>query len=152
MSLQQKITDALKESLKAGRAFETGVFRFLLSSLHNREIEKKGKGLEPTLSDEDVLKVLSRESKKRKEAIEAYAKGGREDLVKKETEELAIIKRYLPQELGGEEIQKVVESVIERTGAASAKDFGRVMGETMKELRGRADAAVVSELIKQKLQ
>ena len=150
--LYQEISDDLKESLKAGRAFEAGVFRFLLSSLHNREIEKKGKGLEPTLSDEEVIEVLSREAKKRKEAIEAYTKGSREDLVKKETEELRMIKRYLPQELGEIEIKKVVESVIGRIGAVSAKDFGRAMGEVMKELRGRADAAVVSELIRQKLQ
>ena len=150
--LHQKINDDLRESLKAGRAFEAGVFRFLLSSLHNREIEKKGKGLEPTLSDEEVIEVLSREAKKRKEAIEAYTKGSREDLVKKETEELRMIKRYLPQELGEIEIKKVVESVIGRIGAVSAKDFGRAMGEVMKELRGRADAAVVSELIRQKLQ
>ncbi len=150
--LYQEISDDLKESLKAGRAFEAGVFRFLLSSLHNREIEKRGKGLEPTLSDEEVIEVLSREAKKRKEAIEAYTKGGRNDLVKKETEELTIIKRYLPRELGETDIKKVVESVIGRTGATSAKDFGLVMKEAMKELRGRADAAIVSELVRQKLQ
>ena len=150
--LHQKINDDLRGALKVGRAFEAGVFRFLLSSLHNREIEKKGKGLEPTLSDEEVIEVLSREAKKRKEAIEAYTKGSREDLVKKETEELRMIKRYLPQELGEIEIKNVVESVIGRIGAVSAKDFGRAMGEVMKELRGRADAAVVSELIRQKLQ
>lgn len=150
--LYQEIVNDLKESLKAGRAFEAGVFRFLLSSLHNREIEKKGKGLEPTLSDEEVIEVLSREAKKRKESIEAYTKGGRNDLVKKETEELAIIKRYLPRELGEADIKKVVESVIGRTGAASAKDFGLVMKEAMKELKGRADAVIVSELVRQKLQ
>ena len=152
MSLHEKINVDLKEALRASRSFEVGVFRFLLSSLHNKEIEKKGKGLEPLLSDEDTIEVLSREAKKRKEAIEAYTKGGREDLADKETAELEIIRRYLPREMGIEEIKKIVEAVIGRTGAEGAKDFGRVMGEAMKELKGRADASAVSELIKQKLQ
>ena len=73
--LHQKIVDDLKGAMKAGQEFEVGVFRFLLASLHNKEIEKKGKGLESTLSDDEAIEVLTRESKKRKEAIEAYKKG-----------------------------------------------------------------------------
>jgi len=149
--LYQKITEDLKTAMKAGKEFEAGVLRFLLSSLHNKEIEKKGKGLEPTLSDEEVIEVLSREAKKRKEAIEIYIKGGRNDLVEKETKELEIIKQYLPEQLSEEEIEKIVVATIEKIGAKDIKDLGRVMGEVMKELKGKADAKLVSEIVKKRI-
>ena len=161
--LHQKISDNLKEAMKAGQEFEVGVFRMLLSALHNKEIEKKGKGLEPALSDEDAIEVLSKEAKKRKEAIEAYTKGNRDDLVQKETEELEIIKKYLPEQLNREEVERIVTAVIEKLGAKprnvhrdalrgkEIKDFGRVMAEAMKELKGKADASLVSELVKNNL-
>lgn len=149
--LHQKITIDLKVALKSGDSFRTNTLRFLLSSLHNKEIEKKGKGLEPTLSDDEVIEVLSREAKKRKEAIEAYKKGNRTDLAQKETKELEIIEKYLPEQLTEEEIEKIVKTAIEKTGAKDVKDFGRLMGEAMKELKGKADAILVGEMIKNKL-
>ena len=152
MSLHQKISDNLKEAMKAGQEFEVGVFRFLLSALHNKEIEKKGKGLEPVLSDSEVIEVLIKEAKKRKESIEAYTKGARSDLAEKETKELEIIKKYLPEQLGEEEIEKIVKAAIEKTGAKEIKDFGKVMAEAMKELRGKADASLVSEITKKNLE
>jgi hypothetical protein len=151
MSLHQKISDNLKEAMKAGQEFEVGVFRFLLASLHNKEIEKKGKGLEPTLSDDEVIEVLIKEAKKRKESIEAYTKGARSDLAEKEKKELEIIKKYLPEQLGEEEIEKIVKAAIEKTGVKEVKDFGKVMAEAMKELKGKADASVVNEIIKKRL-
>jgi uncharacterized protein YqeY len=151
MSLKEKLNGDLKEAMKAGQEFEVGVFRFLLSSLHNKEIEKKGKGLEPELSDEEVVEVLIREAKKRKESIEAYSKGNRGDLAEKETKELEIIKNYLPEELSGEEIEKVVKAAIEKTGAREVKDFGKVMAEAMRELKGKADASIISEVVKKNL-
>lgn len=149
--LHQKITIDLKVALKSGDSFRTNTLRFLLSSLHNKEIEKKGKGLEPTLSDDEVIEVLSREAKKRKEAIEAYKKGNRTDLAQKETKELEIIEKYLPEQLTEEEIEKIVKTAIEKTGAKDVKDFGRLMGEAMKELKGKADTILVGEMIKNKL-
>lgn len=134
--------------MKAGNTFELGVLRMVSAALHNKEIEKKGKGLEPALSDDEVIEVLSREAKKRKEAIEAYIKGNRDDLAQKETKELEIIKKYLPEQLGEEEIEKIVKAAIEKTGAKEVKDFGKVMAEAMKELKGKADASVVSEIVK----
>jgi len=161
--LRQKITDDLKSAMKAGKEFEVGVLRFLLSALHNKEIEKKSRGLEPNLSDEEMIEILSREAKKRKEAIEIYTKGGRNDLVEKETKELEIIKQYLPEQLSEEEIEKIVLATIEKIGAKDIKDpegkpsvsygasLGRVMGEVMKELKGKADASLVSKIIKKHL-
>lgn len=149
--LQQKITEDLKIAMKAGRDFELGVLRMLSAAFHNKEIEKKGKGLEPVLSDDEMIEVLIKEAKKRKESIEAYTKGNRSDLAEKETKELEIIKKYLPEEMAVEEIEKVVRAAIEKTGAKTEKEFGLVMKEAMKDLKGKADASSVSEIIKKSL-
>ena len=149
--LHQKIVDDLKGAMKAGQEFEVGVFRFLLASLHNKEIEKKGKGLESTLSDDEAIEVLSREAKKRKEAIEAYEKGNRTDLAQKETKELEIIEKYLPEQLSEEEIEKIITAAIKKTGAVTVKDFGKVMGVCMKKLSGKADGSSVNKIVKEEM-
>jgi len=149
--LHQKISDNLKETMKAGQKFEVGVLRMLLSVLHNKEIEKKGRGLEPALLDDEAIEVLSREAKKRKEAVEIYQKAGRRDLAEKEARELEIVKKYLPEQLSGEKIKKIVAAAVEKTGAKNIKDFGKAMGEAMKELKGRAEASIVSEAVKKLL-
>ena len=151
MSLQEKIADDLKDAMKIGESVKVLTLRLVNSSLHNREIEKKGKGKEPSLTEEEVIEVLTREAKKRRESIEMYLKGNRKDLAKKEEEELKIISGYLPAQLSQEEIEKVVQGVILRTGAKEPKDFGRVMGEAMQELKGKAEGGAVGEIIKNKL-
>lgn len=149
--LNQKIESDLKGALKSGDNFKLGVLRLLSSALHNRSIEKKGKGLDPVLNDEEVLEVLAKEAKKRKEAATIYEQGGRADLAQKENEEWEIIKDYLPEEAPAEEIDKVISDTISRLGGNSAKDFGRVMAEVMKQLKGRADAGAVSQSVRKKL-
>ncbi|MDP3015278.1 MAG: GatB/YqeY domain-containing protein [bacterium] len=149
--LHQKLADDLKNAMKSGGSFQVGVLRMLLSAIHNKEIEKKGKGQEPVLSDDEIADVLFKESKKRKEATEIYSKAGRADLSEKEIKELEIIKKYLPEQLGEEEIEKAVKAAIEKVGAKDIKDFGKVMAEAMKELKGRADASSVSEMVKKNL-
>lgn len=151
MALYQKIADDLKNAMKSGDDFQVGVLRLLLSSFRNKEIEKKSKGLEPDLSEEEIVEVLSKEAKKRREAVELYGKAEREDLASKERKELEIIQKYLPAQLSEEEIGKSVRLAIERTGAKDIKDFGRAMAEAMKELKGRADAKTVSEIVKRNL-
>lgn len=146
--LNQKITDDLKESMKAGKEFETGVLRMLLSSLHNKEIEKKGKGGNSALSDEEIIEVLSKEAKKRKEAAELFNNAGRQELGEKEFKELKLVKKYLPEQVGAEEIEKIVKAAVEKTGAKTVKEFGKVMAEAMKDLKGKADASAVSEAAK----
>jgi uncharacterized protein YqeY len=144
--LQQKM------AMKSGKEFELGVLRMLSAAFQNREIEKRGKGLEPVLSDDETTEILSKEAKKRKEAAEIYAKANRNDLAEKELKELELVKKYLPEELSAEEVEKAVKAAIERIGAnppvGGEKEFGLVMKEAMKELRGRADASVVSGIIK----
>lgn len=149
--LYQKIADDLKSAMKSGDDFQVGVLRLLLSSFRNKEIEKKSKGLEPDLSEEEIVEVLSKEAKKRREAVELYGKAEREDLASKERKELEIIQKYLPAQLSEEEIGKSVRLAIKRTGAKDIKDFGRAMAEAMKELKGRADAKTVSEIVKRNL-
>lgn len=149
--LHQRIADDLKSAMKSGDDFQVGVLRLLLSSFHNKEIEKKSKGLEPDLSEEEIVEVLSKEAKKRREAVELYGKAEREDLTSRERKELEIIQKYLPAQLSEEEIGKSIRLAIERIGAKDIKDFGRAMAEAMKELKGRADAKTVSEIVKKNL-
>lgn len=151
MSLHEKINSDLRIAMKDSNVFELGVLRMLTSALHNKEIEKKGKGQETDLSDDEVIEILTREAKKRKEAAELYTKGNRNDLAEKELKELAFIKKYLPAQLGTEEIEKIVKAAIASTGANSVKEFGKVMAEAMKELKGKADAGAVSEIVKREL-
>jgi len=149
--LYQKIKEDLNEALKSGDTLRISVLRMVLSSLHNKEIEKKGKNQNPELTEEEIIEVLKREVKKRKEAIETYLKGNRNDLADKEKKELEIIIAYLPKQLSEEEIKKIVQEAIQKLGAQSEKDFGKVMGFLMKELKGKADAGLVSQIVKESL-
>ncbi len=146
--LQNKITEDLKIAMKAGNSFAVDTLRMLLSSLHNKEIEKKGKGGDSALSDEEVIEVLSKEAKKRKEAAEIFNNAGRQNLAEKEFKELELVKKYLPEQVSAEEIEKIVKAAVEKTGAKTVKEFGKVMAEAMKDLKGKADASSVSEAAK----
>ena len=150
--LHQKISNDLKEALKGGNQTKISTLRMVLSSLHNKEIEKKGKGQEPKLTEEETIEVLMNEAKKRKESNEAYLKGNRNDLADKEKKELEIITIYLPKQLSEEEIKKIVQETIQKIGAQSEKDFGKVMGLLMKELKGKADTKLVSQIVKKSLE
>ncbi len=159
--LKEKISKDLKDALKSGDSIKTGTLRMILASFNNKEIEKRGKGpykaepsgfrQESVLSEEEEIDVLSKEAKKRKESLEAYQKGGREDLAQKEKQELEIIKKYLPEQLSQEEIEKLIDSAIQKTGASSIKDLGKIMAEVSKEAKGKADMKAISEIIKKKL-
>lgn len=149
--IQQKISGDLKEFLKSGKSFEVGVLRLIIAAFKNKEIEKRGKGKEETLTNDEEIEILSREAKKRKEAIEIYSKNNRSDLAEQEAKELEIIKKYLPAELSKEEIEKIINKAIAESGANSQKDIGKVMKLVMVELKGKADASLVSGIIRQKL-
>jgi len=143
MALLEKVNSDLKEALKAGASLKVSTLRMALAAAHNREIEKRVKSKEP-LTDEEVIDVLRKEIKKRREAIEIYSNAGRNDLKEKEAAELGILQFYLPPELSEEEIEKIVRRVV-RLGK---KDFGSAMKEVMKEIKGRAESKKISELIK----
>lgn len=147
MDLHQKISDDLKNALKNGDQIKVSTLRLVLSSFHNKEIEKKGKGQESKLTDEEIISVLSSEAKKRKESAEVYVAGNRPELADKEKQELEFIRIYLPQQLGEDEIRKIVEAKIKELGVVDKKDFGKTMGVLMKDLKGKADASLVGQIL-----
>ncbi|MBI4993991.1 GatB/YqeY domain-containing protein [Candidatus Wolfebacteria bacterium] len=149
--LQQAINSDIKEFLKAGKSFEAGILRLMISAFKNKEIEKRGKGEEGALTDEEIIEILSKESKKRKETSEVYLQNNRPELAEQELKELEMIKKYLPAQLSREEVGKIVDKAIKDSGAMGVKDMGKTIKAAMIELKGRADASMVSELIKQKL-
>ena len=132
--------------MKAKDGNRVSVLRFLLSSIRNREIEKKG-----SLDDDEVLAEITSSAKRRRESMEAFREGGRADLVKKEESELAILQEYLPAQLSPEEIREIVQEVAAAVGATTSSDLGKVMKELMPRLRGKADGRLVNEIVREVL-
>lgn len=145
MSLVQKISDDLKLALKAREISRTSFLRFVLSQIKNKEIENKGRGESSELTDQEVIDVLTKERKKRKEALFMFKSNGRDDLVRKEEEELVFFDDYLPKEISEDEIKKIVDDIFN----SGAKDFSDLMKATMQAVKGKADGKVVSEIVKE---
>lgn len=145
MALVEKLQNDMKEALKEGVAYKLGTLRMVLSVIHNLEIEKRSIGSK--LTDEEVINVLRKEVKKRKEAADIYGNANRNDLKEKEINELELIQSYLPAELGDEEIENIVNRIL----ISGEKEFGKIMKEVMSEVKGRAEGGRVSELIKKNL-
>lgn len=146
MNLREKLQQDMVAAMKARDERRTGVLRLLWSTIHKLEIDQK-----KTLNDNDIIGVLDNAAKQRREAIKAYTDGGRDDLVRQEEAELAIITEYLPKALGIDELEKIVDTVIAETGAASLKDIGRVMPKIMQQIRGRADGSQIQAMVRAKL-
>lgn len=144
--LTDKIQSDLKEAQLARDEIKVSTLRLLLSEIHNVEIGKSS-----PLSDEDIIQVIQREVKKRKEAAAGFRSGGREEGAQKEEAELKVLSAYLPEELSTEELTKMVEDSITEVGAKSLADMGSVMGNVMSKVRGQADGNVVSSLVKERL-
>jgi len=132
--------------MKAKDKVKLSTIRMIMSLIKNAEIDKRGE-----LTDEEITGLLQKYAKQRKESIEMYEKGGRQDLVEKEKAELAIVESYLPEQLDENEIKNIVKSTIEEVGASSVKDMGKVMKAVMPKLRGRADGSVVNRIVKELL-
>lgn len=148
--LKDKIQNDLKESMLAKQEIRTSTLRLLISSIQYFEIQKGGAGYSAT--DEDVIDVVGREIKKRKESIEMFERGGRQELADKEKKEEEILKTYLPEQLTNEEIEKLVDDVISKTGASEISDMGRVMGILSPQIKGKADGSTVSSLVRKRLE
>jgi uncharacterized protein YqeY len=128
--------------MRSGDALRRDVLRMAQSAIYNAEKAKR-----TTLSEDDVLAILAREVKTRRESVEAFRTGGREDLAAKEEAEIAILQGYLPEALSEDELRALVDEAIAATGAASARDLGKVMGWLAPRTRGRADGKVVSGMV-----
>lgn len=159
MGLKEKINQDLKEALRNKEELRLSVLRMLISAMNNKMIEKRTRlsksgiaeaELEKSseLSEEEILEVIRSESKKRRDAIEGFSKGGRQDLAEKESQELKILGNYLPQELSDEEVEKIVKEVVAGIGAVTEKDFGKVMGGAMKRVKGQASGDRVRAIVK----
>ena len=146
---KNQLQEELKQSMLAKDAVKTSVLRLLLSAINYYEINKGGAGYEAT--KEDVLAVVQKEAKQRRESIEQFQNAGRQDLVEKETKELAILQKYFPEQMSEEEVRKLVGDAITQTGATSMQDIGKVMGVLMPKVKGKADGSLVNSVVKEQL-
>ena len=146
MSRIEEIEDEVKEAMRARDAERRDALRLILNALKNSEKE-----LMRPLSEDEELQVLQRERKRRVEAAEAFRVGGREAQAEAELRELEILEEFMPEPLGEDEIEEIVDDAIAEVGATSMADLGRVMADVMPQIAGRADGSVVSQLVREKL-
>lgn len=144
--MARRLADDLRGAVKAQDKNRVSVLRMVLNALKNAELEEREE-----LSDEKELAVIASYARRIKESIEEYRKAGREDLVAKETAELAIVMTYLPEQMSDEDIRAEAARVIGELGAATPRDMGRVMGEIMKRFKGRVDGAAVNRIVSELL-
>ena len=142
MLLSERLDSDLKAAMKARDALSVSVIRLLRSEIHNAEIAKGA-----TLTEDELVQVVARESKRRREAIEQFEKGGRTDLVDKETAELHVLSQYLPEQLDEAELLGIAREVISELHVTSKADKGRTMSALMQRVRGRADGKMVSQVV-----
>jgi hypothetical protein len=141
-----QIQNDMKTALKSGEKVKANTLRLLISKLKNKAIE-----VGSSLDDKQILQVIQRTAKQHKESIRMYKDGNREDLVEQEQAELDIVERYLPSMMSEEEVNIVVESIIQETGATTMADFGKVMPQVMKKGAGKIDGSIAQSILKSKL-
>ena len=146
MSLKQQITDDMKTAMRAKDAARLGAIRLLLAAMKQREVDERIE-----LTDADVVAIIEKMNKQRRDSISQYEAAGRKDLADVEKFEMSVLKDYMPQQLSEAEVSVAVAEAITATGAASAQDMGKVMGVLKPKLAGRADMGKVSALIKARL-
>lgn len=146
MSLVDQLNADLKTAMKAQNRVAMETIRSLKKMLRDKEIEKK-----VDLSEQEQMKVLLSAAKRRRESIESYEQGGRQELADQEKAELKVIEQYLPEQMSQKEITSLVEKVIEETGAFTMRDMGMVMGKIMPQVQGKADGNEVKNIVQQKL-
>jgi len=163
-TLKSKIENDFKSALKQRKELEVSVLRMLKADIINKEkekrynISKEKPGLDEkeldkksSLEDKDIEDIVFSKMKRARESITGFEKGKRHDLVEKEQKELEILKKYIPEQLSEQEVKKIAKQIIEKTGAKDIKDMGKVMSETMIQLKGKADGSLVSKIIRELL-
>ena len=144
--LKKQITDAMKAAMKSGDKARLSVVRLMLAAVKQREVDERIE-----LDDSQVLAVLDKMVKQRRDSITQYSDAGREDLAAVEASEIEVIQEFLPESLSEAEIMTIIEAAIAETGAGTMRDMGKVMGIVKPKVQGRADVGQVSGLVKQKL-
>jgi uncharacterized protein YqeY len=140
--LKDKLTDDLKQAMKGGDTVKRSVIRLVMSAIKNAEIARQA-----TLEDSDILGIIAKEVRQRKESIEAFKQGERSDLVSQEEAEMAILEQYLPQQMSREEVVAEARKVIAEVGASGLSDKGKVMPQLIARLKGRADGREINEVV-----
>ena len=146
MSVEKDLLEDMKLAMKSGNKVELDTIRMLRAQIKSASIDKKD-----VLDEAEVAQVLQKEAKKRNEAIEMYQKGNREDLVQKEKSELAVISKYLPEQLSDTDLDNIVRETVQSLQVTSEKDMGRVMGAIMPKVKGKADGKLVQNKVKEHL-
>ena len=146
MGIESKLLEDMKVAMKSGDKLTLETIRMLRAQLKNASL-----GKDEPLPEEEVLSIIQKEAKRHKESITLYKQGGRDDLVKKESQELKVIQSYLPASLTEAEISTIVDQVITQVNATGMQDMGKVMGLVMPQVKGRADGKLVQEQVKKKL-
>ncbi len=146
MNLKEQIENDLKSSMKSGDNTVRGVLRMLFSDLKNVEINERKE-----ISDEKIIEIIKKNIKSRKDSVEQYTKGNRKDLASQEEKELEILEKYMPEQMGEDEIRKIVVDIVSKSEAVSASDFGRIMGAVMKEIGGNVDGNLVGGIVREEL-
>ena len=146
MSLREQINDDLKTAMRSGETVRRDTIRLLTAALKQREVDER-----KTLSDVDVLAVIEKMIKQRRDSISQFEQGGRQDLADKEKQELTLLQTYMPQALAEDELAAAIAAAVTETGAAGPADMGKVMAVLKPKLAGRADMGKVSALLKGKL-
>ncbi|RED65714.1 GatB/YqeY domain-containing protein [Cohnella lupini] len=147
MNLAERLNEDMKKALKDGNKFRLQTIRMVRASIKNQEIE-----LRRPLDDNELLNILSRELKQRRDSLQDFERGGREDLVSNVKAEIEIISEYLPRQLTEEEVKVIVVQTMQETGASSKADLGKLMGALMPKVKGIADGKLVNAIVQQSLQ
>lgn len=143
MSLKETLNNDIKTAMKAKDKETLAVLRMIKTAVQAAEIDKKEE-----LNAEEELTILAREAKQRRESLAEFVKAGRDELVSKTEAEIEIVERYLPKQLSVEEVKEIIATVAEKIGATTQKEFGKLMGAVMQELKGKADGNVIKEQVK----
>jgi len=153
MSIKHRLQADLKEALKARDTLRVACLRMLKSKVLEREVALRAdRGKDYELEDEETMAVIAAYGKQRRDSIESFRQAGRDDLAGKEEAELAIVNVYLPRQLSGDEIERIVREAIEESGATSSRDMGKVMKLVMPRVKGAADGKRVNEIVRASLQ
>ena len=146
MALREKLSEDMKNAMKARDELRLSTIRMIRSAVKNKDIELKRE-----LNEQEIVEVIATLGKQRRESIRLFTEAGRQDLVEKEEKELAVLLEFLPQQLSREEVAALVEKIVAECGAQGAKDMGRVMKALMPHVAGRADGKMVSDVVREKL-
>lgn len=150
MSLKDQIGEDIKTAMKAKDKIRLQTVRSIKKAILDKEVELRPKG-QDSLTPEQEIELLSQQAKQRRDSIEQFCNAGRDDLAEKESQELAIIETYLPEQISDRELETIIDDLIAASGAATIKDLGKVMGPAMKQLKGKADGKKIQALVKSKL-